>query len=280
MTSFLRSLFDVMASSSSETLIIYSFIAFGIIILVVLLSAFFTQDNSLTSNYHLYAKSIALMASFLMVVYITLMIITYAKDSHMVEGTVKNYQYDKDMSKITLQVKDEDKQYDVVGIANTFRYHKGDDVQVSSGGNFIYNVKEINDHSIKSPLSKLHVIFILLILTTIGVTFDVILHAFINRSKRPGINTTFKEIWDIISVIVAIAVFIIMFVIIGGRSTDNRVVHVDGKITEHIDDNHYVVKDNQSSIHYIINDDKKRQGSINAEINQVSHKIVEINDKK
>src|SRR5699024_11690241 len=112
---------------------------------------------------------------------------------------------------------------DVLSSANTLIYHKGDDVQDSSRGNFIYSIMEINDHNIKSPLSKLHLIFIQLILTTIGVTIDVNLHAFINRSERPGINTTFKEIWDIISVIVAIAVFIIMFVIIGGHSTDNRV---------------------------------------------------------
>lgn len=275
MTSFLRSLFDVMASSSSETLIIYSFVALGIVTLTTMLSTVYQNDTSLSGNYHMYAKAIILMTTFLMVVYITLLAITYATKSQSIEGTVEDYQYHADKSEITLQIDDKEKSYSVIGVANTFQYQKGDTIQASLDENYIYNVAEINDHNIKSPLSKLHVVFLLLMLTTIGVGFNILVYAWVHRSKHEGVRNTFKEIYDVISLVASIGMLIIVFAVVAGQSTDNRVVHIKGDIVEHIDHEHFVVEDEHSSIRYIIKDDEKHKDYLDAEINQVSHQIVE-----
>lgn len=274
MTSFLRSLFDVMASSSSETLIIYSFVALGIVTLTTMLSTVYQNDTSLSGNYHIYAKAIILMTTFLMVVYITLLAITYATKSQSIEGTVNDYQYHTEKSEVTLQIDGKEKSYGVIGVANTFQYQKGDTIRASLDENYIYNVGEINDHNIKQPLSKLHVVFLLLMLTTIGVGFNILVYTWVRRSKHEGVRGAFKEVYDVISLVVSIGMLIIVFAVVVGQSTDNRVVHVKGDIVEHIDHERFVVKDEHSSIRYIIEDNDKHKGYFEAEINQVSHRIV------
>lgn len=278
MQSFVNELWDVMASASNQTILIYSFAFVGIIIVITLLSVYLDKDMSPTSFYRMMSKSITLVVGFVMLISITLFIINVATNSHLVKGTIKDYHYNNEESRMTLNVNDTDKDYEVIGIANRYHYHEGDTLYVNAGGNVIYNTLKINDQMIKLPLSKHHVVFLLLFVTTLGVIFNAIVDIIIHYLKESQGKETFKELYDVILLIVSIFVGVALFIILISSSIDSRVTHVKGDVVKEIDSNHYVVKDDKTKVNYIIPGEIPHDKQVDYQVNKVSHKIEKDND--
>lgn len=230
-------------------------------------------------------KLLMLVTTFLMCSYILVTASQSMTHTDYVKGTVIDYKYDVNQSRVVLESdNNKQKSYDITGIANRFKYQKGDYIHVSESEGLIFNVEKINGTVFDPPFAKYHAVFIILTLTSIITLAYVVLTLYFKSHKEDARYKTFKETVHVIFSITTLGLIgLFITVTLFLPSTDTRIHHLKGNVVDtqlRLDSTKtYVVKEDKTNIEYVVNDNQKRQGHVDLEISKPSHDVTQVISK-
>lgn len=230
-------------------------------------------------------KLLMLLTTFLMCSYILVSASQSLTHTHYIQGTVVGYHYHTDESTLILENdKHHTQHYDVSGIANRFKYQKGDYIHASESQGLLFNVEKINHTVYEPPFAKYHAVFILLALMSIVTLVYVLLTLYFKSHKDEYTHQTLRETVHVIFMITTfglIGLFITLILFL--PSTDTRTQDLKGQVVDtqlRLDDTKtYVVKEDKTNIEYVVNDKTKRQGRVHLEISKPSHNVTHVISK-
>lgn len=272
---------DAITGASTIQLIIVTGLLSFFVLAILMIDLLYNGMGKLS----VLTKVLMLITTFLMCSYILISTSQMMSHTDYVKGTVVEYQYQNDKSKMVLEDdENHQKTYQVSGMANQFKYQKGDYIHVSQSEGLIFNVEKINDTVYDPPFAKYHAVFIILSLTSIMTLAYVILTLYFKSHQHGHRHQTLKETIHVIFAITTLGLLsLFMVIVMFLSSTDTRTMHLQGKVVDsqlRLDNTKtYVVKEDKTNIEYIVNDKQKRKGHVDLEISKPSHNVTQVISK-
>lgn len=271
----MNQLIDSITSISGVSIMVISGIISLITIAILIIDLLYRGYGKLS----VISKLLMMITMFLMTSFILISAMQILTHENNIEGKVVKYHYNERQSHMTLKHHHQMKRYTVTGIANQFRYQKGDTIHAQETDNLIYNVTKINDHPFKPAFAKYHAILIVQVILAIASIGYVIITRMFYQTSKPSkaiqelIHVTFSgSVIAIIGLVTMIIVFL--------PSTDTRTIHVKGQVVDsqlRLDNmKTYVVKDKNTGILYGVNDNQKREGYVDVDISKPSHNVTHV----